>query len=249
MNPGGSTSSCPASIAGNLDTPARVPERAGHRGSAGSRGGASSPYSDVRKSLGSVDDEAGQRWWVEARGEHVNGGGVSKLFGAYDCGIPLPLGHSSIWSRSAAGLSPQPAANPFANFFFGAFGNNWIDHLRREALSRVLQPARRGTERDRRPQFPQDRARVERPAAPIPPRRDPGVLRHLGACRGVRPYPRHQPRRRRRPSRRSDLGGQIDVRIGALSALELTASFGAATAFERGAGPRHQLFASLKVLR
>jgi hypothetical protein len=47
----------------------------------------------------------------------------------------------------------------------------------------------------------------------------------------------------------TDTGGQIDVRIGALSVLELTASVGGAIAFETGHAPRRELMFSLKVLR
>jgi hypothetical protein len=38
------------------------------------------------------------------------------------------MGHSSIWLRNAAGLSPQNREEPFANFYFGGFGNNYVDH-------------------------------------------------------------------------------------------------------------------------
>ena len=47
----------------------------------------------------------------------------------------------------------------------------------------------------------------------------------------------------------SDVGGQIDVRFGALSALELTLSVGGAVAFEADAAPRREAMVSLKILR
>src|SRR3989442_1493666 len=84
-------------------------------------------YTDVRKSLGYVDDERGQRWFAAISGEYVDGITVPKVYGTYDYGIALPLGHSSIWSRSAAGFSPRDRELPFANFYFGGFGNNWVD--------------------------------------------------------------------------------------------------------------------------
>jgi len=46
----------------------------------------------------------------------------------FDRGFALPLDHTSIWLRSTAGLSPALRSEPFANFYFGGFGNNWIDH-------------------------------------------------------------------------------------------------------------------------
>jgi hypothetical protein len=44
-------------------------------------------------------------------------------------------------------------------------------------------------------------------------------------------------------------GAQVDLAISALSALDLTLSFGAAIAVEDGHGPRHEWMISLKVLR
>src|SRR5439155_25752429 len=53
------------------------------------------------------------------------------------------------------------------------------------------------------------------------------------------------------PSRQlaGNLGGQIDFRIEALSALELTLSVGAAVAFQQDRTPRGEAMTSLKVLR
>ena len=39
----------------------------------------------------------------------------------------LPLGHSSVWIRSSAGTSFGRRSDPFAKFYFGGFGNNWVD--------------------------------------------------------------------------------------------------------------------------
>jgi hypothetical protein len=47
----------------------------------------------------------------------------------------------------------------------------------------------------------------------------------------------------------SNVGGQVDVRFGALSALELTLSAGGAVAFERDRPPRREAMISLKILR
>ena len=55
-----------------------------------------------------------------------------------------------------SGCGPPPATrrvrrtSPFANFFFGGFGNNYVDYQRREAVPGVLQLSRRRAERDRR---------------------------------------------------------------------------------------------------
>jgi hypothetical protein len=41
----------------------------------------------------------------------------------------LPIPHSSLWLRGSAGYAHGDRDNSFANFYFGGFGNNWIDHL------------------------------------------------------------------------------------------------------------------------
>jgi hypothetical protein len=37
------------------------------------------------------------------------------------------LAHSSVWVRSAAGVASGDRNNPVANFYFGSFGNNYVD--------------------------------------------------------------------------------------------------------------------------
>jgi hypothetical protein len=49
----------------------------------------------------------------------------------FDYGFRLPWAHSSIWLRPALGQSFAPRKvppEPLNNFFFGGFGNNWVDH-------------------------------------------------------------------------------------------------------------------------
>ena len=48
--------------------------------------------------------------------------------GTVDLGAPLPVRHSSLWLRSSAGFSPGRREEPFSNFYFGGFGNNWVDY-------------------------------------------------------------------------------------------------------------------------
>src|SRR4029450_3584972 len=83
---------------------------------------------DFRSSLGHVDDETGRRWSLQAEGNQVNGSFVPIFQGTFDRSLAVPTGHSSIWVRTAAGFSPGDLEDPFANFYFGAFGNNYVDH-------------------------------------------------------------------------------------------------------------------------
>lgn len=84
-------------------------------------------YSHVRRSLGAVDDEKGFKWRLAAAGNHVDGDSIPKFFGEFDFGFALPWGHSSVWFRNASGVAIGDVDDPFANFFFGGFGNNYVD--------------------------------------------------------------------------------------------------------------------------
>jgi hypothetical protein len=206
-------------------------------------------FKDMRHSLGYVDEERGQQWSVTARADYVDGEFVPRALGQYDRGAALPLGHSSVWSRSAAGFSTSPREQPFANFFFGGFGNNYVDHLDeqryREWYSFPGLPlnsvggrnfAKSSVEwnlppwRFRRAGIPAFYAAWARPAFFA------GVLSTDMDDKDFRRVV-------------TNLGGQCDVRFGTLSALELTLSFGAAVAVERDQPSRHEIMVSLKILR
>lgn len=85
-------------------------------------------YSKLERSLGAVDDEKGYQWRVTTLGNLVNSTLYPRVFGTFDYGFLTPLRNSPVWVRSATGKSFGNRAEPFANFFFGGFGNNWIDH-------------------------------------------------------------------------------------------------------------------------
>ena len=84
-------------------------------------------YAHVKKSLGAVDDEKGFKWRIIAAATNVDGDDIPKFFGNFDFGFALPWGHSSVWFRNSAGVAFGDVDDPFANFFFGGFGNNYVD--------------------------------------------------------------------------------------------------------------------------
>jgi len=90
-------------------------------------GSARLQYKYMRASLGAVDYEKGIRWQLVGLNTYVRSSHFPRLYSVLDYGIPLPIDHSSIWLRSAAGSSFGDRNDPFANFYFGGFGNNWID--------------------------------------------------------------------------------------------------------------------------
>ena len=74
-----------------------------------------------------LDVESGTLWTAVTQASVVDSRPVTRMRGTFDRGFALPAGHASIWFRQAAGLSPHDPADPFANFFFGGFGNNYVD--------------------------------------------------------------------------------------------------------------------------
>jgi hypothetical protein len=74
-----------------------------------------------------VDDEKGFRWNIGTTVTQVDGDTIPKLRADFDFGFALPWRHSSIWLRSAAGGAFGDTDDEFANFFFGGFGNNYVD--------------------------------------------------------------------------------------------------------------------------
>jgi hypothetical protein len=210
-------------------------------------GGALS-YTDVRSSLGNVDEEKGFKWSVTSRNTVVASSFFSRTHATYDQGVALPIPHSSIWFRSAAGFSPQDAAEPFSNFYFGGFGNNYVDHLdekryreyyalpgaqlneiggrnfAKTAVEWNLPPlrfARAGT-----PGFYLTWMRPAIFAGGLVTNMDSGQLRRTV----------------------SHVGGQLDFRLNMLSMLDLTLSVGGAVAYERATDPRREAMISLKIL-
>jgi hypothetical protein len=84
-------------------------------------------YTDVHQSIGAVDDESGYLWNAVVKVNRVKEETPALLRGNFDYGIPLPLANSSVWLRTAGGAGTGSRSNPVSNFYFGGFGNNYVD--------------------------------------------------------------------------------------------------------------------------
>ena len=84
-------------------------------------------YENMDASLGAVEQEKGIRWALSPSGTYVREKFYPALVATLDGGLPLPLNHTSLWLRTAAGISEDLKVDPFANFYLGGFGNNWVD--------------------------------------------------------------------------------------------------------------------------
>lgn len=85
-------------------------------------------YSSMLFSLGAVDHEKGIRWELMSSNNYVEQTLFPRINQNLDYGFALPISHSSLWFRSSAGISFSPRREPLGNFYFGGFGNNWIDN-------------------------------------------------------------------------------------------------------------------------
>lgn len=85
-------------------------------------------YTDLRRSLGAVDDEKGVLANAALIVNRAGDKPSALLRGGFDLGLSLPLAHSSVWSRSSAGIAAGDDDDPVASFYFGGFGNNFVDN-------------------------------------------------------------------------------------------------------------------------
>jgi hypothetical protein len=204
---------------------------------------------NVRSSLGRVDDEKGRRWSVTVDGTRAAGKWASRAHATFDAGMPLPMPHSSVWLRSAAGVSPGSRDDPFSNFFFGGFGNNYVDH--REAKRYREYYAFPGADLNELGGRNYLKSTLEWNLPPLRFSRlgTPGFyltwMRPAIFAGVLATNVDHDAFRRTA----TNIGGQLDFQLTTLSNLDMMLSVGAATAFENGFDARREFMISLKVLR
>lgn len=85
-------------------------------------------YSNVRQSLGAVDEEKGYKWTLAAGGNYAESSLTPYSYGMLDFGWALPLHHSSIWLRNSGGFAIGAREEEFSNYYFGGFRNNYVDY-------------------------------------------------------------------------------------------------------------------------
>lgn len=85
-------------------------------------------YQALQNSLGAVDYEKGIEWELISSNNVGEGELFPRINQNFDVGFELPVKHSSLWLRTSAGISFSPRREPLGNFYFGGFGNNWVDN-------------------------------------------------------------------------------------------------------------------------
>ncbi|NNC77703.1 MAG: hypothetical protein HKN77_07040 [Woeseiaceae bacterium] len=84
-------------------------------------------YTNTRRSIGAVDHEKGWAWDINLGTDNSDVDTVFKPRVDLDFGFALPLKHSSIWFYNSAGSSSGDPTDPLGSFYFGSFGNNYVD--------------------------------------------------------------------------------------------------------------------------
>ncbi len=86
-------------------------------------------YARMQRSLGAVDDESGVKWQAGSRANYAGRDFFPQLFANYERAFLLPIRNSSLWVRGSGGQSWGDRNQSFAYFYFGGFGNNFVDRL------------------------------------------------------------------------------------------------------------------------
>lgn len=86
-------------------------------------------YRLFRKSLGAVDDESGYEYSLSVINDYAGDENFFKLYGNISIGSLLPIRNSSVWLRLKGGKSFGTVESPFNYFYFGGFGNNYLDNF------------------------------------------------------------------------------------------------------------------------
>lgn len=210
--------------------------------------GATFGYEYEVASLGAVDKEKGFNWKISLDNKYVRTTNYPQIHSDFDFGFPLSINHSSIWLRSSIGYSYGDRLDPFVNFYFGGFGNNYIDYQDEKRYRKYYSFP--GVELNNIGGANYGKLLFE---FNLPPFR----FSNIGFSSFFLNYARASlfstaivTNMDSKNYRRSllDLGAQVDFRVIMLFNLKLTFSVGYAVAFEKDQSLANEIMFSLKIL-
>lgn len=205
-------------------------------------------YEYLRRSLGAIEEEKGLLAHVFTQANYVNGRLYPRLYGRFDYGLALPLNHSSLWFRTSVGQSFGDRTNNFVKFFFGGFGNNWIDCLEEKRFREHYSFP--GADLNAIGGKNYAKGTLEWTLPPLRFRRlgflslyctwarlalfTSGIVTDFGSAAYT-------------GRKLVNFGAQVDFRIVLFSTFNTTLSFGAARAYEKGLPARNEFMVSMKL--
>ena len=204
-------------------------------------------YTNTRKSLGGVDHEKGIAWRASSVIDVAQNEMFPKLQAGLDYGVPLPFPNSSAWIYAHAGAAWGPRQSPLASYYFGAFGNNYVDD----------RPEKRYREMESFPGFDINEISARQFAKltgeiNLPPVRFAEVGTPFFYLTHVRPAVFAGVLSTEAPDRSShryyNVGGQLDFNFNVAIRLPMVFSVGAAAGWADGHYRKTELLASLKIM-
>jgi hypothetical protein len=205
-------------------------------------------YTDPLRSLGAVDDEKGTAWEFVVKANRVPGETSVQVRGGYDVGFELPLPHSSLWLRSAAGLSTGDRNVSIANYYFGQFGNNYVDSGSIKRYRDYSSMPGFGIDEISGQSFVREMVEWNLPPIVFESAGTPGLylnwLRPAAFVTGLWTDPTSSNRR----NDYQNVGFQADLRFSVMHWYEMTLSVGYAIGFRGGHRSGDELMVSLKIL-
>lgn len=205
-------------------------------------------YTDIQRSRGAADDLKGMKWSALAGFSQAAGDTAWSLLGALDYGWSLPLPGSSLWLRNAAGWIDGDPRLANASFYFGSFGNNYVDGG----------AVRRYRDRDKLPGFGIDAISGQSFARTLLEwNLTPYVFESVGTPAFHLAWLRPalfaaalwtDPNRTDRRARYGSIGGQVDLRFSVLHWYETTLSLGYAVGLREGGREGGEWMVSLKIM-
>jgi hypothetical protein len=204
-------------------------------------------YKYVRSSLGSVEPEKGLEWRATASEYYAVSESFPKLRLDLSLGLPLPISHTSVWLYASGGVSGGDPEEPYGNFYFGGFGNNYVDdkHYRRYHEPGSFP----GVSIDEISGHDYGKALLEINLPPV-------VFKHVGKpslfanwaslalfAGGITANPGNAAPRQNY----YNAGAQLDIRLVGMSLHQFTLSFGYASAFQGGHKISNEFMASFKI--
>ncbi len=85
-------------------------------------------YKALRRTIGGLQPEKGIKAGLFLNNKYAESENFPRVWGNLDLGISLPIKYSSLWLRSSLGYSWGDPENTLSNYYFGGFGNNWVDY-------------------------------------------------------------------------------------------------------------------------
>ena len=199
-------------------------------------------YTDVRRSIGAVDDEKGLRLVAVATRQPRERRDARRSSAArFDYGFALPLPNSSLWLRSAAGVASGDRDNPRRQLLLRRLRQQLRRQRRGQALPRVLRVPRLRARRDQRTQRSCGRwssGTCRRSCSSRSARRRSTSRGCARRCSPRRCGPTRSARDRKDYA---NVGAQVDLRFSVLHWYDMTLSVGLCGRLHERAARRHRV--------